>query len=55
MGGFFGTLISLVWPLMIYRNVLRKLHSKTLGIVISSILFAAACLGFLAFCLQALG
>ncbi|CAJ1389606.1 unnamed protein product, partial [Effrenium voratum] len=48
-GACFGTLICLVWPLMIYIKVMKNLHSRALSTVIIAALIGAALLGMAAF------
>jgi len=55
LGSFFGTLICLWWPGVIYRRVLRDLHPRRLACTLSSVLWAATALGVMAFILQAYG
>lgn len=54
-GSFFGTLVSLYWPLQVYWGVLSDLHSRTLRWMVQGLLMGATALGTLTFLLQVSG
>jgi len=53
-GACFGTAICLMWPLRVYRHVMRDLHSQLLSTAVTIALTVASVLGVIAFLEQCL-